>query len=292
MKDIKDILKEIVYVPSNSGDEGLMANMFLKELKNNNYEIVKDNMGSVFGLKKSKKPNAKKVVIEAHIDDVGFISEEVNDIGLVKFSAKGGIVKKWMFGHKLRLYINEKKYYDGVVIALSPHQVKKVDPRDRGSKLSENYFENNILVDFGFTSKNDAIEKGFETGLEITWVPDFWVNGDRIFGKGFDNKIGASIVYKLISDLSKKEFDFDLYIGGTTQEEVGLRGAKTSSQMIDADYAVVVDTSPAFDVANEKDNGSLGKGPFLRIMDRGFVTPAKTISFLENISKKNNIKML
>ena len=274
------ILSDISLIKSNPSNESNYYDYLKKNFKNYNLESEIDNLGNIYFIKKSKKIKAKNLVIEAHIDDVGFISTGIDNKGFVSFESKGGVIKKWLIGHKLNIDI-KSDLIPGVVVTPPPHLIR-----------NNNSFnlENSLKIDFGFTSKEDAKKNGFEIGQDIYWDSHFWNNNNRVFMNATDNKVGTATLINLIHNVINNKYDFNIYFSFITQEEVGLRGAKVASQKINPDLVIVLDTSPAMDITNSE-MGLLDKGPFIRYMDRGYIPPKKVNDFITSTSKKNNIKL-
>jgi len=125
----------------------------------------------------------------------------------------------------------------------------------------------------------------------ITFDTNVEFNGNRVIAKSVDNRAGVSIIIEMMKFISNKEFDFNIVIGGSTQEEVGLRGGRTSAYKFKPDLAIVVDVSPANDCPESLNNsGALGKGTMLRHKDARVIYSTSVINYLRKIMNKNKIK--
>ena len=288
MEKLLKILKDLSNITSNPGSETSITNFIVKNLlKYKSLEWDYNSLGNLIIRKKSKNKKAKNLLIDAHIDEVGFIATEINNKGFIGIEPKGGVSFDFLPNTKVNLIINSKKLVPGYIFSIPPH-------------LSQNQkmISKKHLVDFGFSSKEEAFKEGFKIGQEVSWANEFWLTKNRVFSRGLDNKIGVAVLINLLETINKENFTYNLFICFSVQEEVGLRGAKVNSQSINPDLAIVIDTSPASDLfkfKNENDSlnflGYLDKGPFLRYMDRGYISPKKIVSFISKIAKDNNINL-
>lgn len=273
----KNWMKELTQVIGVSGNEVLVSRMLQKFYKQYDVELIFDNLGSVFALKKSKNPNAKKVMIAAHQDEVGFMVSAIQENGLLKFIPVGGIWEQTLLAQRVRLLTRNHTEIKGAICSIPPHFLTEAD-RKAPMKIS------NMLLDIGCTSKQDVIDLGVNIGDTFVIDGDIhFLNDDkRILAKAWDNRYGCVLGLELLEALKETELPFDLYVGATVQEEVGLRGAQTSAQLIQPDLAVVLDCSPAMDMTGAKDaNGQLGSGVLVRFHDRSMLPNRKLINDFE-----------
>lgn len=176
------------------------------------------------------------------------------------------------------------KVFKGAIIATSAHLLT---PAQINSPIK---FES-MLADFGFKSKDDAMANGIQIHDQITYdVKVVELANDRILSKALDDRMGCIVGLEVLKKLKNTELPFDLYVGATVQEEVGTRGATTSSNLISPDFAIVCDVSAARDTTNKNEQGQIGEGTMIRLMDRGMITPHHLLQFQEKIAKKYRIK--
>lgn len=261
------LLKTATQLVAVSGAEGEVRDFLKEEFVKKNLEIITDNLGSIYAIKKSKNPQAFKVMVASHMDEIGFMVLYILDNGLVKTSALGGHSKETLAAHRVILKTKRGVNYYGAIASIPPHLKKEKEVDD------DDYIDN-LLFDFGFYSKDDAIQAGLSIGDSIVVLGDFQVlnNGKRLLSKAFDNRYGVALALDILDELHNENLPFDLYIGANVQEEVGLRGATTASQMIKPDLAIVLDCSPARDISENKDEyGRLGEGVLIRYVDRSMI---------------------
>lgn len=266
-----------------SGQENEVAAFLQKTYLALGYPIIKDQLGSIFAYKKSKNPNAKKVMIVGHMDEVGFIATSILDNGMVGVSPVGGINEQTLLSNRVILK-GRKGELMGCISSIPPHLLSASD-RERPTKIKD------MLFDFGMTSKKEAEDAGIYLGAPIVSEGKFQVlnEGKRLLGKAFDDRYGIVLGIEILEALKEMELPFDLYVGGSVQEEVGCRGALTSSYAIHPDLAIVLDCSPSRDMSGDtKELGQLGKGVLLRVIDGSMIAFPELIAFQRECIEKSH----
>lgn len=276
------LLKELTQLNAVSGRENEVAKYLNNVYQSMGFEIIKDQLGSIFALKKSKHPNAKKVMIVAHMDEVGFIVREIMANGCFKVQPLGGHNQETILSSRAILTTRSNKSFKGYVVALPPHLLT---PELRAKKTEIK----DMIFDFGFTSKAEALDQGINLGDTIVLEGTFEVlnNGKRILTKAIDDRIGLAAGIEVLQSLKDIDLDYDLYVGGSVQEEVGCRGGRTSSYGIHPDLCIVVDCSPSKDSdGNKVELGQMGSGVLIRVMDGSMIAFKDLIDFqLKTLSK-------
>lgn len=268
-----------------SGQENEIAAYLKKNYEDLGYPIITDQLGSIFAYKKSKNPDAKKVMVVAHMDEVGFIVQGILDNGMVRVFPIGGINEQTLLSNRVLLK-GRKGYLKGCIGSIPPHLLTKAD-QEKPTQIKD------MLFDFGMTSKEEAIEKGIYVGAMIVSEGNFEVlnDGKRLLGKAFDDRYGIILGIEILEALKEEELPFDLYVGGSVQEEVGCRGAFTCSYAIHPDLAIVLDCSPAKDASGNKNElGQLGEGVLFRVMDRTMIAYPELIALQQEAVKKAKVK--
>ena len=168
----------------------------------------------------------------------------------------------------------------GVISSIPPHISKD-------TKLT---FDD-IVLDIGCDSKEEVEALGITIGTYVTPVPDFYLteNKTKMVNKAFDDRLGCALVLELVEEIQKIDHPNNIYLGGTVQEEVGLRGGQVSSQMIKPDLFITVDVSPTSDYLGKPEMGALGKGFLIRYYDPRNIMPIKLREYFIELSEKNNI---
>ncbi|WWU64311.1 M42 family peptidase [Clostridium baratii] len=269
-----DLMKEITQVVGISGSEKNISTVLQQYYKKYTDEIVFDNLGSVFAVKRSKKENAKKVMICAHMDEIGFIINEIKDNGLLKVLPLGDRIEKDITSKRVRITTNSGEVR-GVIVT------------------GDTKNKDNILVDIGASNKKEVLELGVTLGNSVVIDGEFEVlpTGKRIVSKAFDDRYGCVLGIEILESLKDIELDVDLYVGCTVQNEVGLRGCITATNLIKPDISIVLDCLKADDLkGNEDAVGKLGHGVLISYYDKSMMPNRALLNYLVDVCETNDIK--
>ncbi len=261
MNEALTVLKNLSTLPGVPGNEKKVSQYIVSEIKGHVDEIVFDNLGSVIGIKKQDGP---KIMIAGHMDEVGLLVTQITKEGFVKFQTLGGWFSQVMLAQVWE--ISTKK---GVVFAVTGVKPPHLIPAD---KKNNAIAIDTMYLDLGVSSKEEAIALGVEPGNMVTPHTEFRVLGNQkyLLGKAWDNRIGSAVVIEVLKRL--KDHPNQLYGTFTVQEEVGLRGAKTSSYVVEPEIAIAVDSGLGTDVpGGDASEQTLGKGPQILLYDSGLV---------------------
>ena len=269
-----------------AGQENEIARFLRKTYVDMGYPIVTDNLGSIFAYKKSKVTNAPKVMVVGHMDEVGFICLGIEKNGLLKGHAVGGINSQTLLAHRILLKTKQGSYLYGSIDAIPPHLMSEDDAK-KPVQIKD------MLFDFGFSSDEEAKNAGVYIGAMMVVEGSFHLlnEGKRLLGKAFDDRYGIVLGIELLEKLKHVDLEVDLYVGGSVQEEVGTRGAETSTHLIQPDLAIVLDASPARDSTGDKKAlGQLGGGVLLRYVDRSMIAFPELLAYQEKAVAKTKVK--
>ena len=242
-------------------------------------EIKIDNMGNVVAIKKGKKD--KKVMIAAHMDEIGFIVTHIDDNGFVFFHTLGGFDPKTLTAQ--RVIIHGKKDVAGVMGSKPIHLMNATD-RAKVPTVKD-YF-----IDTGRPKKE--LEKIISIGDTITRERKLIEMGECINCKSLDNRVSVFILIEMFREMKKKP-PYDVYGVFTVQEEIGIRGANVSSLSINPDFGFGLDTTIAWDTpgSTKQDQvSSLGNGACIKVMDSSTVCDYRMVSYMKEIAKNKKIK--
>ncbi len=275
------LLSTICEAPGAPGFEQKIREVVLKEIKSLADEIKIDNMGNVTAIKKGTSSD-KKVMLGAHMDEIGFIVTHIDDNGFVRFHTLGGFDPKTLTAQ--RVIIHGKEDVVGVMGSKPIHVMSQAE-RNKVPK-SIDYF-----IDLGM--KKEEVEKIVEVGNPITRERALIEMGDCVNCKSIDNRVSVYILIEVLKNLKQVEVPYDVYAVFTVQEEVGIRGANVSTQEIQPDFGFGIDTTIAFDVpgasAHEKVT-SLGEGTAIKIMDSSTICDYRMVKFMKHTADKHKIK--
>ena len=245
-------------------------------------KFIQNKMGGFYGIKKSNKENASRVMIAAHMDEIGFMITHINDNGMIQFTNLGGVANDIWQGQRLKIKNRHGKEIIGVVANIPKH----FRTGNEGAPKIED-----LMLDIGSTSQEEVRDRGIEIGDSI--VPDTpftQLSEHRFAGKAWDNRYGCVIAIELLELLQDVQLDVDLYVGANVQEEVGLRGAQAAAELVDPDLAFVVDCSPANDMKGPQNlSGQLGEGTLLRIKDGTMILKPTFRDYLLSLADKHDI---
>ena len=277
MIDVK-LLAEICETAGAPGFENRVRKLVLREIESLVDEFSIDNLGTVTAIKKGKD-SSKKVMLGAHMDEIGFIVTHIDDNGFVRFHTLGGFDPKTLTAQ--RVIVHGKKDLMGVM-GSKPIHVMTAEERNKVPK-STDYF-----IDMGMNK--EEVEKHIEIGNPITRERQLIEMGDCVNCKSIDNRVSVYILIEVLKQL--KTIPYDVYAVFTVQEEVGLRGANVSALNIQPDFGFGIDTTIAFDVpgaaAHEKVT-ELGKGTAIKIMDSQTICDHRMVSFMKKTADAHKI---
>lgn len=256
-KDQLDFLKNLINTPSPSGFEEKVQQVFLERIKDRVDQCYKDVHGNAFGV---VNPEGKvKVMLAGHCDEIGMMVEYVNDQGYIHFSSVGGIDAHILPGKRVLIHTSGGAIPG--VIGKKPIHLLEEKEREKVAKIEEQW------IDIGAQNKEDAL-KQITIGDPITFDVGFeHLLRERVVGKGFDDKVAVFVVGEVLRRLEKDKLHCAIYGVSTVQEELGLRGARTSAFGIAPQIGVAIDVTFASDCPDidKRKVGeiALGKGPVI-----------------------------
>jgi endoglucanase len=266
-----------------SGYEENVAKIIKTSLSKICSTVKTDNLGNVIG--KIGK-NEKKIMIAAHMDEIGMIVKYVDEKGYIYFVKIGGINDSILPGKIVKIINKKGNNITGIIGTKPPH----ITTFERPIRY------NNMFIDIGLSSR-DKVLKILDIGDQIIFEPNAGIlNNDFYYGKATDNRIGCYVMIKIMEILTKiKNLNAEVYACATTQEEVGLKGGKTSSFKINPDFALIIDTTISGDVPGIEEKISalkLGRGVAITIMEasgRGTIVSQKVRKLMIDTASKNKI---
>ncbi len=253
---MKELLKDLCLINGISGDEKAVREYIISQIRNY-CDYTVDNLGNLICFRKGKKKSDKKLMICAHMDEVGFIVTYINDDGTLSFGEVGGIDTSVIIGRQVKI-----GDISGVIGSTAVHNLSKEDRENPPETES-------LYIDIGANSREEA-EKYVHLGASVCFDSEFIEMGDCIKSKAVDDRAGCAMMIKLIQE----QPEYDTYFVFNTQEEIGLRGSRTSAFAVQPDFAIVLEATTAGDidgVSGAKKVCELGKGGVVGFMDRSTV---------------------
>ncbi len=272
-----DMTKELCALNGISGRENSVRDYIIEKIKGY-AEYSVDSLGNLIVFKKGKNPAKNKVMLDAHTDEVGLIITAITSEGFLKFAKVGGIDTRVMLGKTVK--VGEKELIG--VIGIKPvHLVEKSAEADIPK-------EDELYIDIGVKSKEEAEElvspgdAAYFTGELVEFGNGF------IKAKALDDRVGCAILIEMI----RSELEYDMWFSFSVQEEVGTRGAQTAAYSINPDYAIVVETTTAADIAGVSEDKKVcicGNGGAVSFMDRATVYSKELYDKAFEVAKRNGI---
>jgi tetrahedral aminopeptidase len=277
-----ELLKNICETPGVPGYEKAVRSLVLKEVAHLVDHIWVDNIGNVFALKKGvRNPEEKKVMVAAHMDEIGFIISHIDEQGFLRFQTLGGFDPKTLTAQ--RVIVHGKKDLVGVM-GTKPIHVMTADEKNKPAKIEE------FFIDLGM--KKEEVEQYISIGDTVTRERSLIEMGDCINCKSLDNRISVFILIEALRSMHYAEIPYDFYAVFTVQEEVGLRGAGVAAHSINPDFAIALDTTIAYDVPGARSHEKcteLGKGTAIKILDSSTICDYRMVAYLKKQAEDRNI---
>lgn len=270
-----DLLEKLCNAMSVSGDEGEVRRIVLEEVKPFADEVKVDALGSVLVLKKSTDKKPLRVLLDAHMDEVGFMIVHDDGDGFYQFQTVGGIDERHLVGKQV---IVGKDHTLGVIGAKPVHLTTSEERKHTIDVDS-------MRIDLG-------VEGKAKVGDRATFATKFKRVGPSIMSKSIDDRIGVVTLIELLKNAPK---NIELCLSFSVQEEIGLRGATVSGYYFNPDLAIAVDSTPARDLPdydgreNYSYNTKLGLGPAIYMANSSTIDNPKLVNFLEETAIKNKI---
>lgn len=267
------MLKELSELNGVSGDESRVRAFITREINKHAADLTEDAYGNLIVRNgKGKKP---KIMLAAHMDEVGLMITGIEKTGLLRFQAIGIMPNVLM---AKRVSIGKDNVLG--VIGHKPIHLAKGDDLKKIPKMKD------LFIDIGASSK-EAASKIVQVGDYATFDTQYGENGDIIRGKAFDNRIGCFILLQLI-----KHSELPMYCVFTVQEEVGLRGARIAAHRLKPSVAFAIDTTSSGEWPEERDLPQypmIGFGPAITIADRSVICDEKVVRILRETAEREEI---
>ncbi len=274
-----ELIKKFCSVSGISGREDKVRELIISEIKDI-AEYETDALGNLIVHKKGKKTAKNKVMVAAHMDEVGMIVTYISEDGTLKFSTVGGVDARVYLGRAVKVGENE---VSGVIGVKPIHMLEKAEELDI-PKADELY------IDIGASSKEEA-KSVVNLGDAVCFDSDVIPFGDGFLkGRALDDRVGCAVAVSMI----KSELEYDMDFAFTVQEEIGTRGAAAAAFGVAPDYAIVLETTTAADipgVENEKRVCALGEGAVVGFMDNGTIYDRELYKLAFKLGEENGVKV-
>lgn len=273
------LLKEICETPGAPGFENRIRNLVIKEIEGLADDVRIDSMGNIIAFRKGISD--KKVMVAAHLDEIGFIVTHIDDDGFIRFHTLGGFDPKTLTAQ--RVIVHGKKDLPGVM-GSKPIHLMPAEERNKAVRIQD------FFIDLGMGK--EEVEKWVEVGNPITRERELIEMGECVNAKSIDNRVSVYILIEVLQRLKGKTPPHDVYAVFTVQEEVGLRGAIAAAHGINPDFGFGLDVTIAFDVPGAQPHEvvtNLGRGAAIKVMDGATICDYRMVAYLKKIATENNI---
>ena len=279
---LNENLEELSNVCGVTGREEEARNLLIKLMKPYADELEVDRLENVIAIKKGKK-SKPKIMLAAHMDEVGLMVKTVTKEGFLQFAKMGGIDDRILLAQKVLVH-TQKGTLQGIVGSKPPH-IQKEDERKKVMTYDK------LFIDIGAENNKEAAKMGVKVGDPISFdVKYAKIGKDVVTGKAFDDRAGCAVMIETLKQLDSIECT--VYAVGTVQEEVGLRGAATATFGVDPDIGIALDVTIAGDVPGVSDFDTslkMGKGPVFTVADSGLITNPKILRLLLDAAEESKI---
>ncbi|GKX55205.1 putative aminopeptidase SgcX [Leminorella grimontii] len=274
-----------------SGHEGAIAKEMRSNFEQHAHEVWQDRLGNVVARYGSQKPDAFRLMIFAHMDEVGFMVRKIEANGFLRFERVGGPAQITMPGSTVRL-AGEFGPVPGC-IGIKSYHFSKGDERTQSPGIDR------LWIDIGASSKQDAEAMGVKVGTPVSlYNPPVALGNDMICSKALDDRLGCTALLGVADAVAKEELDIALYLVASVQEEFNIRGILPVLKRVNPDLAIGIDITPSCDTPDLADYSDvvINKGPGITCLNyhgrgtlAGLITPPALIAFLEQIAKEHGV---
>lgn len=270
-----EFLKKLSEADGIASNEEEVRKVMLEELKNYSDKIQCDGLGSII-FSKIQDEKAPNIMICAHMDEVGFMIRHIDNLGMIHLIPIGAVKPLAQFTQKVRITTNEGKKIPAII-----------NGTYKDGKAEK------VYADIGAYTEEEVYNLGIRVGDMVTYTTEFeeFTLPNRLVGKAFDDRLGCFVMGELLKRIHKQNIKCNVHFAATSSEEVGIRGAKTATQLINPDIVFVIDVACAKnefvrDYTNKK---QIDKGIILIHRDKTLVPNKKMINYILETADKNNI---
>lgn len=266
---MKSLVQRLVETTGPSGYENQVRELVQAEIAGQVDESRVDSMGNLIARKGKKGENGLRIMLSAHMDEIGIIATHVDENGFVRFTTVGGVRPNTCLGSRVR-------FINGVPGVINGERLENADKVHSVEQL---------FIDVGAANRAGCPVK---VGDVAAFDRPFLDLGDRLVSKAMDNRISVAILIETIHQL--KNTPHEIYFVFSTQEEVGLRGATTAAYAVDPDLGLAVDITASGDTPKGiKMETALGKGPAVKVRDSSLLADPRVVRWMTDTAEKERI---
>ena len=268
---MKKLIEKLIQTPGPSGYESQIRAVIHAEVEAYADEVKVDALGNLIARKdpSTSSRSGKKIMLSAHIDEIGVIATHIDDAGFVRFSNLGGVYPRYAPGGRVR-FLDGTLGVIGTELITDAYKVPSLDK---------------MFIDVGVSNKKDC---PIQVGDVAVFERPFSDMGSRLVSKALDDRISVAVMIETLRQLKKSPHN--LYFVFTVQEEVGVRGATTAAFSINPDLGLAIDVTMSGDTPKGvKMEVALGKGPAVKVKDAGMLADPRVVNWMVETAQKANI---
>lgn len=276
-----ELLKRICETPGVPGREEQVRDLMMQEMRSLVDTMTVDTLGNVIGLKRGN--GSRKVMIAAHMDEIGFMVKHIDPKGFIRLQPLGGFDPRVLFAQRVIVHGHSGEKLRGVLTtSAKPAHLLTQDEASKPPRIEQ------LFVDVGLPAErvNELVQIGDMVTMDRTCEPA----GDTVISKSLDDRLNLFIMLEAIRNVGQHEVD--IYAVATVQEEVGLRGAQTAAYDIQPDIGIALDVTLAVDYPGSEEAESvtrMGQGTAIKIMDSSHISNPKLVDAFRDIAKREGI---
>ncbi|MBK5142559.1 M42 family metallopeptidase [Budviciaceae bacterium BWR-B9] len=289
--DVQKNLLSLLALDGISGHEHKIAAVMQQQFSQSAYQVWQDRLGNVVAQYGSQAPDAFRLMIFAHMDEVGFMVRKIEENGFLRFERVGGPAQITMSGSTVRLE-GEHGPIQGC-IGIKSYHFSKGDERTQAPGIEH------LWIDIGAADKQDAARMGIKVGTPVClYNPPQLLANDLVCSKALDDRLGCTALLGVAAAVESMDLDIALYLVASVQEEFNIRGILPVLRRINPDMAIGIDITPSCDTPDLSDYSDvvINKGPGITCLNyhgrgtlAGLITPPKLIAFLEKTAAEHQI---
>lgn len=270
------LLRELCETPGLPGAEEPVKKIVISKLREFTQDIMEDALGNVIA---HIPGNGPRLLVDAHMDEVGFMVHNIDPSGFLRLTPLGGVDKTVFYGQ--RLIVWGKKPLVGMVAVIPPHISRHLNDKEAPEV-------DDCVIDLALNA--DKVKNLVNIGDVVSFYSPFEETEDAIISKAIDDRVGLFVIFEALK--ATQNINCDLYISATVQEEVGLRGASVITATYEPDFVIALEGTVSMDFPGTPDHKTLakiGKGPEIRLSDRFLIANRPFSFFICDLAKEFNI---
>ncbi len=278
-----ELLRQLCEMPGVPGHEARVRKLIMSEIDGLFDEVTVDPMGSLLCRRDADKPDAPKIMLLCHMDEIGFLVSHISDKGYLYLQPVGGFDPRNLFSRRVLVCTDDGDFKGVMNPGGKPIHISSAEDRKKIPEVGEFY------VDLGL---GEAAKDVIKVGDFVVMDEPFIEIGDKFVSKALDNRIACWLGIEMMKKLGSEGRGAEIHVVFTTQEEVGLRGARTSAFKVQPDIGIGIDTTLACDTPGVPDKDATtvqGKGFGLHVRDSSFIADKALVREIETLAIKNDI---